>query len=54
LTGKYDEMHEICVEPWFRYIPRVKWRILENSSHMAFWEERAHFMEMSGAFLAGY
>ena len=53
LTGKHDEMHEICVESWFTYIPRVKWTIFEDSSHMVFWEERAQFMERVGAFLMG-
>ncbi|KAI0117596.1 proline-specific peptidase [Hypoxylon sp. NC0597] len=35
LNGRYDEMTDLCVEPWFKVIPRVKWVTFENSSYMA-------------------
>ncbi|KAI1175957.1 Alpha/Beta hydrolase protein [Nemania sp. FL0916] len=54
LNGRYDEVGELCVEPWFRSIPKVKWVVLEKSSHMGHWEERERFMELAGSFLARY
>ncbi|KAI0202838.1 proline-specific peptidase [Astrocystis sublimbata] len=52
LNGKYDEMTDICVEPWVKAIPRVKWIKFENSSHMAHWEEPERFIEACGGFLS--
>ncbi|KAI1651134.1 proline-specific peptidase [Daldinia loculata] len=54
LNGRYDEVGEPCVEPWFRVIPRIKWVVFEKSSHMAHWEERERFMQVVGTFLTGY
>ncbi|KAI3343619.1 proline-specific peptidase [Ustulina deusta] len=54
LNGRYDEMTDICVEPWFKAIPRVKWVTFENSSHMAHWEEPDRFLEVCGGFLSDY
>ncbi|KAI8956047.1 Alpha/Beta hydrolase protein [Xylaria longipes] len=54
LNGRYDEVGDLCVEPWFRSIPKVKWAVLENSSHMTHWEERERFMELAGTFLTTY
>ncbi|KAM7208550.1 L-amino acid amidase [Naviculisporaceae sp. PSN 640] len=52
LNGRYDEVTDICVEPWFKYIPRIKWVTFENSSHMAHWEERERYMRVVGEFLS--
>ncbi|KAI0884112.1 Alpha/Beta hydrolase protein [Annulohypoxylon maeteangense] len=54
LNGQYDEVSELCVEPWFRSIPRVKWIVLENSSHMGHWEVRERFMKLVGTFITSY
>ncbi|RYP43687.1 hypothetical protein DL768_009788 [Monosporascus sp. mg162] len=54
LNGRHDEVSELCVEPWFRSIPRIKWVVFENSSHMAHWEERDRFMQLVGTFLTSY
>ncbi|KAI1439655.1 Alpha/Beta hydrolase protein [Annulohypoxylon stygium] len=54
LNGRYDEVSELCVEPWFRSIPNVKWVVFENASHMAHWEERDRFMKLVGTFLTSY
>ncbi|KAK8868377.1 proline-specific peptidase [Apiospora arundinis] len=54
LNGRYDEVTELCVEPWFRSIPRIKWVVFENSSHMSHWEERDRFMQLVGTFLTSY
>ncbi|KAI1760264.1 proline-specific peptidase [Hypoxylon sp. FL1150] len=53
LNGRYDEMTEICVEPWFRVVPRVKWVTFENSSHLTHREEPKRFLEVCGSFLPG-
>ncbi|AEO67605.1 uncharacterized protein THITE_2144921 [Thermothielavioides terrestris NRRL 8126] len=53
LNGRYDEVTDLTVDPWFQTIPRVRWVTLENSSHMSHWEDRERFMEVVGSFLAG-
>lgn len=53
LNGRYDEATDLCMAPWFKTIPRVKWVTLENSSHMGHWEDRERFMEVVGSFLKG-
>ncbi|TVY75753.1 L-amino acid amidase [Lachnellula suecica] len=51
LNGRYDEATDLCMEPWFRTIPKVKWVTFENSSHMAHFEDRERFMQVCGGFL---
>ncbi|KAI5459929.1 Alpha/Beta hydrolase protein [Mariannaea sp. PMI_226] len=51
INGRYDEVTDSCVAPWFKNIPKVKWVTLENSSHMAHWEERDRFMQVCADFL---
>ncbi|RYP59255.1 hypothetical protein DL769_008610 [Monosporascus sp. CRB-8-3] len=51
LNGRYDEATDLCMEPWFSTIPKVKWVTLENSSHMGRWKERERYMEVVGSFL---
>ncbi|KAJ2975220.1 hypothetical protein NUW58_g8418 [Xylaria curta] len=46
LNGRYDEVEELCIEIWFRSIPRIKCVMLENSSHMFHWEENERFMQL--------
>lgn len=50
MNGRYDEVTDACVEPWFRSIPRIRWVTLEGS-HMTHFEVRERFMELSGNFL---
>ncbi|KAI1205004.1 proline iminopeptidase [Annulohypoxylon truncatum] len=52
INGKYDEVTDSCVKPWFNTIPRIRWVTLENSSHMTHFEERDRFMELCGEFLS--
>ncbi|KAI9644492.1 hypothetical protein NHQ30_006513 [Ciborinia camelliae] len=52
INGRYDEATDLCMEPWFRTIPKVRWVTLENSSHMGHWEDRDRFMEVCGGFLS--
>ncbi|AEO64940.1 uncharacterized protein THITE_2086434 [Thermothielavioides terrestris NRRL 8126] len=51
LSGRYDEATTLSTEPWFKHNPRVWWITFENSSHMAHWEERERYIEVTGAFL---
>ncbi|KAK4170040.1 L-amino acid amidase [Cladorrhinum sp. PSN259] len=51
ISGRYDEVTEISMEPWSKHIPKVKWVIMENSSHLAHFEERERFMRVVGEFL---
>jgi pimeloyl-ACP methyl ester carboxylesterase len=51
LNGRYDEVTDLYMEPWFRTIPKVRWVTLENSSHMGCWENRGRYMQVCGGFL---
>ncbi|KAF2202814.1 proline-specific peptidase [Delitschia confertaspora ATCC 74209] len=52
-NGKYDEVTDLSIEPWAKFIPKVKWVTFENSSHMSHYEDRDRFMEVCGNFLLG-
>ncbi|KAI2627771.1 proline-specific peptidase [Hypoxylon sp. NC1633] len=52
LNGKYDEVMDFVIEPWFRAINKVKWVTLENASHTAMWEDQERFIELVGDFLS--
>lgn len=51
INGRYDEAQDICVEPFFRNIDKVKWLTLENSSHLPMLEETERYIELIGGFL---
>jgi pimeloyl-ACP methyl ester carboxylesterase len=50
-NGRYDEVQDLCMKPWFDNIPKVEWMKFEDSSHMPHWEERERYMEVVGNFL---
>ncbi|KAI0436500.1 Alpha/Beta hydrolase protein [Xylaria telfairii] len=52
LNGKYDEATDQCIKPWFTHIAKVRWVTLENSSHMAHFEERDRYIQLVGEFLS--
>ncbi|KAI1345945.1 Alpha/Beta hydrolase protein [Xylaria sp. FL0043] len=52
LNGRYDEVMDFVVEPWFRMIKKVKWVTLEKASHTLIWEEQQRFMQLCGDFLS--
>ncbi|KAL9623738.1 MAG: hypothetical protein Q9160_001968 [Pyrenula sp. 1 TL-2023] len=54
INGRYDEVQDIAVAPWFKHIPKVKWIQLEKSSHMGHFEERPRYMQFVGAFLGSH
>jgi len=51
-NGKYDEVDDSCVKPFFDNLPKVKWSQFSESSHLAHWEERDWYMKVVGDFLA--
>ncbi len=51
INGRYDEIADVAVQPFFDGIAKVKWITLENSSHMGHFEERERYMEVLGQFL---
>ncbi|KAH7890695.1 Alpha/Beta hydrolase protein [Phlebopus sp. FC_14] len=51
LNGRYDEAQDKAVEPYFQYIPKVKWVQFADSAHVPQLEETARFMEVVGSFL---
>jgi pimeloyl-ACP methyl ester carboxylesterase len=51
LNGRYDEVQDISMKPWFNNVAKVKWVTFEQSSHMAQWEERDRYMDVVGEFL---
>lgn len=54
LNGRYDEAHDMCVEPYFQRIPKVKWIQFVHSAHVPQLEETERFMEVVGNFLLKY
>jgi L-proline amide hydrolase len=51
ISGRYDEASPWLQETIVRGIPDTEQVILEESSHMPFWEERAAYMTAVGDFL---
>jgi L-proline amide hydrolase len=51
LSGRYDEATPLVVAPFAERIPRAKWVMFEESSHMPHVEEREHCMEVVVDFL---
>lgn len=54
LHGRYDQVQDVAVIPFFERLPRVRWVTLEQSSHVGFFEERERYIELTGGFLVGF
>lgn len=52
VNGRADQAQDSVVAPFFQHIPRVKWVTFEKASHMAYWEDREHYMKLVEEFLA--
>ena len=50
-TGRYDEITPVVAESIHRGIVGSRLELFEESSHLAFWEERSRYMETVAAFL---
>jgi pimeloyl-ACP methyl ester carboxylesterase len=51
INGRYDEVQDVGIVPWFERIRKVKWVQLEKSSHMGQFEERERYMQFVSGFL---
>ncbi|KAI1320136.1 proline iminopeptidase [Xylariaceae sp. FL0255] len=51
LNGRYDEVRDAAIEPWFWALPRVRWVTFEKSAHMPHIEEPERFMDLCASFL---
>lgn len=51
LSGRYDMNTESVMRPWFESLKRVKWAVLEKSSHMPALEEPERYAELLTDFL---
>ncbi|KAJ4470671.1 proline-specific peptidase, partial [Lentinula edodes] len=51
INGRKDLAQDFVVQPFFDGIAKVKWVRMENSSHMAIWEERERYMSILDDFL---
>jgi L-proline amide hydrolase len=40
ISGRYDEATPLCMQPYADFIPDVRWRVFEHSSHMPHVEEK--------------
>lgn len=53
INGRYDEAHDMVVEPFFQHIPKVRWVQFADSAHVPQLEETERFMQVVWAFLHG-
>jgi L-proline amide hydrolase len=51
VSGRFDEATPAVNQPFFDNIPDVQWEILEQSSHMPFFEEPDRYLDVVGSFL---
>jgi pimeloyl-ACP methyl ester carboxylesterase len=54
IHGRHDISDETVNGPFFWKIPKVKWLILENSSHTPMWEERERYGKVIGDWVNAY
>ncbi|KAI1269033.1 proline-specific peptidase [Xylariaceae sp. FL1019] len=52
LNGRYDEVQDIAMYPWFDAIPKVKWMTIEDASHLGHVENKERFFRICSDFLA--
>lgn len=51
INGEHDEAQDVCVVPYFRGIPKVKWVTIADASHMSHVEQRGKYMKLVSDFL---
>jgi pimeloyl-ACP methyl ester carboxylesterase len=52
-NGEFDEAQNVCVEPFFWEIKKVKWVTVQGGSHMTHLEKRKEVIRLVGEFLIG-
>ena len=50
-NGRYDEVDDACLQPFFDKLQKVKWARFAESSHLAHWEERDLYIKVVNEFL---
>ena len=50
INGEHDEAQNVCVAPFFRAIPKVKWVTISDASHMSHVEKRDKYMQIVADF----
>jgi len=53
MNSVFDKTQNLCMLPFSRSVPKVKWVQFANSSHFPFFEERGRYMKVVGDFLTG-
>jgi L-proline amide hydrolase len=53
ISGSHDEATPAAVQPFFDFIPDVRWRMFAESSHMPHVEETERYLSVVASFLAG-
>ena len=53
VSGRYDANNDVIMGPWFDFIPKVKWVVMEKSAHFPQLEEPERYVEVLRSFLAG-
>ena len=51
INGKYGQIVDGAISPWFEAIPKVAWVTLQNSSHMPQFEEKELYIKILAKFL---
>jgi pimeloyl-ACP methyl ester carboxylesterase len=51
INGEHDEAQNVCMAPFFRGIPKVKWVTISDASHMSHVERRDEYMQIVADFL---
>lgn len=51
LNGEHDEAQNVCVAPFFKNIPKVKWITMDGASHMSHVEQPEKYMQIVADFL---
>lgn len=51
INGKYDEAQDEVMDPFFKFIQKVKWVRFAESSHLPQLEETEEFLKVLGSFL---
>jgi len=51
INGEFDEAQNVCVAPFFRNIPKVKWITISDASHCSNLEQPEKYMQIVADFL---
>ena len=52
MNGEYDEATDDVMRPYFNNIDKVKWVVMADCAHLAYWEEPEKYISVMAQFLA--